>query len=56
MVNHSQVVDPEQQLTSRGLAAIGDLISQICKFKTELASTKPTSVKPKTPPEPVGAK
>jgi hypothetical protein len=29
-------------LTSRGLASVGDLVSQMYKFKTELASTKPT--------------
>ncbi|KUM17281.1 hypothetical protein AS885_11490 [Flavobacterium psychrophilum] len=30
------------QLTSRGLASVGDLVSQMYKLKTELASTKPT--------------
>ena len=29
-------------LTSRGLASVGDLVSQMYKLKTELASTKPT--------------
>ena len=28
-------------LTSRGLASVGDLVSQMYRFKTELASTKP---------------
>jgi hypothetical protein len=28
--------------TSRGLAAVGDLVSQMYRFKTELPSTKPT--------------
>jgi hypothetical protein len=28
--------------TSRGLASVGDLVSQMYKLKTELASTKPT--------------
>jgi hypothetical protein len=29
-------------LTSRGLASVGDLVSQMYKLKTKLASTKPT--------------
>jgi len=29
-------------LTSRGLASVGDLVSQMYKLKTELPSTKPT--------------
>ncbi|WP_310554383.1 hypothetical protein [Flavobacterium sp.] len=33
---------PAFPLTSRGLASVGDLVSQMYKFKTELPSTKPT--------------
>ena len=29
-------------ITSRGLASVGDLVSQMYKLKTELPSTKPT--------------
>ena len=28
--------------TSRGLASVGDLVSQMYRFKTEFPSTKPT--------------
>ena len=36
-------------LTFCGLASVGDLVSQMYKLKTELASTKPTLINPKTP-------
>ena len=40
--SHGENHEGDLPTTSRGLASVGDLVSQMYKLKTELPSTKPT--------------
>ena len=40
--SHGENHESDLPTTSRGLASVGDLVSQMYKLKTELPNTKPT--------------